>query len=101
MRIHRHDRGEVLDAHDPHRFGTAELLLQIHAGHFFYAAGINLRRPADAVQIDAAEVVARLQRLGAHAALADDGLDAVALNHVRLIRLFAYRGRWPRRDHTI
>src|SRR5262249_37021070 len=59
VRVHRHHRREVLDVHLPDRLWAAELL-QIDVRHALDALRVNLRRPADGVQVDAAVLLTRL-----------------------------------------
>src|SRR5581483_3170065 len=65
------------------------------------AARVNLRRPADAVQVNAAVILTRLQRFGTHAALADHRFDAVPLDDLGLVWLLADRGCRSRCDDAI
>src|SRR5581483_8130230 len=50
---------------------------------------VELRRAANGIQIDRAEVFHRGERLRAHAAFADDGADAVPLDDLALIWFLA------------
>src|SRR5690349_18468209 len=68
VRVHGHDRREVLDRQVPHRFGRAELH-QRDAVDLLDRARVELRRAADGVQIHGAVILHRGQRLRAHAAL--------------------------------
>src|SRR5471032_2161351 len=83
----------------PHRFGRAELQ-QRDVVYPFDGASVELRRAADGVQIDGAVFLEARERLRAHAALADDDADAVALDDLGLIRLFANADRRPRSRHA-
>src|ERR1035438_2347947 len=98
VRIHGDDGREALHPQMPHGFGDAELQ-QVDAQHLLHGARVILRRAADGVEVHRAEIPQRGERLGAHAALADHRPDAVTLDDVRLVGLFADAGGGTRRLH--
>ena len=51
VRVHRDDRREIADVEVPHGFGRAELE-QRDVDHALDAAGVELRRAADGVEVD-------------------------------------------------
>jgi hypothetical protein len=56
---------------------------------FLERAGVELGGAADAVEADGPALRKAFRGLRAHAALADDGADAIAAEDFGLIRLFA------------
>ena len=91
VRIHGHDRHEIVHVEFPHGFGDAEIE-QAHAQHLVDGARVILRRAADAVEINRAVFLQRRQGLLAHAALAHHRTHAEVLDDVGLIRLLAAAG---------
>src|SRR5439155_783685 len=70
----------------------AELVEKVDPEHFGQAARVILRRAADGVEVHGAEFLERGERLFAHAAFAHHAADAVALDDVGLVGLFADAG---------
>src|SRR5947209_4548542 len=66
VRVHRDDRGKVFHGEMPHRFGRAELQ-QRHAVDARDRARVELRRPADRVEVNGTVPLQRAQRPRAHA----------------------------------
>ena len=91
MGVHGDDGREVLELQVPHRLGGAEFL-QRHPVHPLDAAGVELRRSADPVEVDRAVLLQPGQGLGTHSALADHRADAVAADDVGLVGLLADAG---------
>src|SRR3989304_2879725 len=96
--VHRHDGREVADAEVPHGFGRAELH-ERHTIGLLDAARVELRGTADGIEVDGSVLLERGERPGAPSALADDHADAVALDDVGLVRLFADARRGACRGH--
>jgi hypothetical protein len=61
--------------------------------HLLDAESEDLREAADRVEVDRARRLEAVERLLAHAALADDAADRVLADHVRLVGLLADRRR--------
>src|SRR5205823_2240710 len=84
------------DPQMPDRFGRAEVH-PVDAVDALDRRGADLGGAADGVQVHGAVLLARGERLLAHAALADHAADLVVADHLVLIRLLARRRRRPRR----
>src|SRR4029078_13151675 len=98
VRGHGHDCWKVADFQVPHRFRGSELH-ERHTGDAIDAAGIELRRAADTVQVNTSGFLQTGECFRTHSALPDHDTDTISLQDLRLVRLFANARCRPAGSH--
>src|ERR1041384_2751558 len=99
MRIHRHDRGEILHLKLPDGFGRPEFLQKINIADALDAFRQDLRRAPDGMQKSAPRFRPTRRSATPHPALSENSAQSELANDGPLVGLFPCGGGWAsRRD---